>query len=356
MPLALLLVLSLVRMSVFVMLPGMTLIQSEVIYPAVVNFFMLELVPSTLFGFGINLFHALLFIWVFVSLVLIGKHVIRFYDTYKLIMAFTYDRDTEAEKVLHEVIGARKSTRVYRTFVDVPFVVGIKPYIFIPENIEFSQDELRIVLRHEWSHIQGNDVYIRMMLDIICAVFWWNPLSYALRKNIIFTQELRSDFFAIDERTTDFHHYMSSIIRLNTVEGDDGSPSPFAKSSSASMTGADGGLEDRVSVLFMRMMDESPKKRILPYMAFYIGICVLFVFSYTILLLPAHWETPYGASAEYFIGIEHDQGEVFSATETFLVDNNDGTFSLYIDGIHIWDQYKEDILDDVFNFFIVIER
>ena len=356
-PLATLLILSLIRMFSFIALPSAVLINSEIVYPAIMNFFRIEIVPFALFGFEVNIFHILIFIWGAVSLTLIGKHIIRFYEAYYLVMSLTYHRDKEAEKVLHEVIGAKKNTRVFRTFVDVPFTMGINPYIFLPENVEFAPDELRTVLRHEWSHIQGKDVCIRMILEIICAVFWWNPLAYVLKNNIIFTQELRSDFFAIAGKDIDFHHYIRSIIRLSIAGDDDDNNPPLPPTENfASLVDSDDELDDRLATLSLHMKGRSSKKRVLPYVAFYITVGALFVFSYTILLLPAHWESPYEATAESFIDIEHELGEVFRPIDTFLIDNHDGTFSLYIDGVHLWERYKADIPDDMLNFFIILDR
>jgi len=348
-PLATLLILSLARMFSFIALPNAILIHSEVIYPTIIAFFRLEIVPRTLFGFGISIFHLLIFIWGSVSLALIGRHIVRFYDSYALVMSLTYQQDEEAEKVLHEVIGANKNTRVFRTFIDVPFTMGIKPYIFLPESIEFTQDELRTILRHEWSHVQSNDVYIRMILEIICSIFWWNPLAYVLKNNITFTQELRSDFFAVAEREMDFQHYIRSIIRVTIAENDS-----VPSGNHISLVDSDKEFDDRLATLSLHVKSRSSKYPVLPYAAFYITLGALFVFSYFVLLLPAHWESPYvGESAECFTVEDYS---VYRAVENFLVDNGDGTFSLYIDGIHIGDRDKDDIPADIFTFFIIIER
>ncbi len=61
-----------------------------------------------------------------------------------------------------------------------PFVTGIiKPKIYMPLNL--TEDEKRIVLLHERTHIRRGDLILKFAAEILCAVHFFNPFVYLLR-------------------------------------------------------------------------------------------------------------------------------------------------------------------------------
>ena len=57
----------------------------------------------------------------------------------------------------------------------------------------YSSDEIRCILLHEASHIKNRDPLLQLLTNILCAVYWWNPLVYLLRTDMWHAFELRCD-------------------------------------------------------------------------------------------------------------------------------------------------------------------
>ena len=64
--------------------------------------------------------------------------------------------------------------------------------ILIPAK-EYSDDELHYIILHEYTHLKNNDVLTKLLINSICAVYWWNPLVYLLRKDMQQSLEIRCD-------------------------------------------------------------------------------------------------------------------------------------------------------------------
>jgi len=347
-PLALLLLLSILRMFLAVEPPGAIYIRSEVIFPAVVRILRFKILHEV-FGFSVNLIHIFIFIWVVVAIVLMTRYVTRFRKAYWTALSLNYAPDEEAEAVLEEITGEvkdpKKRGRVFRTAIQVPFTVGIKPYIYLPEGVELSCAELRTVLRHEWKHIQSKDYLIEFLMRFINYALWWNPLTYMLRKNVSFALELRCDYFAVGSSGMDYEYYESALYRL-------GEDKPRNLVLVNALVNSEDEFVDRFKTLEMRMRD-TKHRRTLTIVCFYLSIIVLFVLSYMFLVIPAHWESDF----EHVDYIERQPAyyyseEAYRAEEAFIVDNSDGTFSLYVDGQHVKD-ITENTCQEILAFFPV---
>ena len=325
-PLLLLLVLGVLRIFVMVEMPGAVVIWSETFYPAVVNFFRIELLPP------IQIAHMCIFVWVVGTVCLTVQYVRRYINRFQFLMPWcaTMPRDTHAESLLAEIIGKDKVFCIFRSpGFTTAAATAVRPCIILP-NIAFSDDELRVILLHEWKHIRDKDYLSGIIVNLISFVFWWNPVVYILKKNFRFAVELKNDHYAVSDEHA-FTSYLKGIRQISKSEKEKMGYgfNAFSK--------ADDGLKDRILVLAMRdeMWNESRLRRILTNAGYSIVVVVLFFASYMFTVLPVHWDSPYvSESAEYFMEVyrEGDGEDIFRMEEIFLVDNSDGTFSYYVDG------------------------
>ena len=51
----------------------------------------------------------------------------------------------------------------------------------------------KIILQHEFCHVKGNDLLIKLFYNLLLVIFWWNPLTYRFRKELDNLLELRCD-------------------------------------------------------------------------------------------------------------------------------------------------------------------
>ena len=344
-PLLLLLVLSVLRMFIAVEIPVAAVYLSGTVYPAIVNVLRYEIMPYQLLGFPINVFNAFVIIWVAVAVGLAARYFYDYINKFGSIMHWlgSYERDQRAESLLADIIGADKHFRVYRNgCFSTAAATAFRPYIILPE-VDFSDDELRIMLLHEWKHIQDKDYLTGIIINIICFVFWWNPLVYILRRNFRFAQELKSDQFAVAD-DKDFHHFLHGLIALNKAKKDKAAQQTACEVVNA-FIGGDDGLADRLKILALR--SESRRKRLLTNICYSAIVITLFISSYMFIILPAFWESPDFDETIEITDIYGGREGVVRVEEIFLVDNGDGTFSFYIDEQFVGNIDESDVLINV---------
>jgi beta-lactamase regulating signal transducer with metallopeptidase domain len=345
-PLLLLLVLSVLRMFVAIEIPGATVILSERIYPAIVSFFRIELIPHRIFGMPINIARVFICIWGVGTIGLTAWYAIDYISKFRPIMKWlgSYPRDKHAETLLSSIIGDDKKFRVYRngSFIS-PISTAVKPYIILPK-IEFTDDELRVVLLHEWKHIRDKDYLSDIIINLICFLFWWNPAVYVWRRNFLFVTELKCDRFAVSNKK-ELKHFLKGLQLLDDLEKETQHNRMNYSGAKALVTDSD-ELGDRIDMLFLR--GQSRKKKIITNVCYSIVIFAVFFASYTFTILPAFWEAAdVPMSVEGFEWEHSECGDVFRIEENFLLDNGDGTFSLYIDGQRVAQVCSSDEIIDL---------
>ena len=76
---------------------------------------------------------------------------------------------------------------------DYPFTFGIvSGFIIIPDK-DYCEKELGLIIRHEYTHYQNNDLRLLLVINILCAMFWWNPFIYIIRNSLGQCFEIRCD-------------------------------------------------------------------------------------------------------------------------------------------------------------------
>ena len=82
----------------------------------------------------------------------------------------------QAEHPLHRRYEIRRSEQILS-----PLTYGLfHPVILLPAMQKFREDDLNLVLLHEWTHIRHLDILWQWCLLIICSVHWFNPMAWVL--------------------------------------------------------------------------------------------------------------------------------------------------------------------------------
>ena len=61
------------------------------------------------------------------------------------------------------------------------------------KNIEYDDRDFEYIAMHECCHIKNKDIWIKLLTEIYCGIFWWNPFAYLLKKDLTYCLELRCD-------------------------------------------------------------------------------------------------------------------------------------------------------------------
>lgn len=74
-----------------------------------------------------------------------------------------------------------------------PMIIGFfHPILVLPE-IEYSQEEVYFILKHELVHLKRHDICVKFLFIIANAIHWFNPMIYLMQKEAVVDMELSCD-------------------------------------------------------------------------------------------------------------------------------------------------------------------
>ncbi len=85
-----------------------------------------------------------------------------------------------AERCKTELGIRRNVSIVFQSAIDKPIIMGaVKPVIVLPEKSgQLEREPLRHVLLHELTHLKGGDLWAVKVMNILRALYWFNPLVW----------------------------------------------------------------------------------------------------------------------------------------------------------------------------------
>lgn len=105
----------------------------------------------------------------------------------------SYHLDTEDYK------GIDKIKIAYSKQVKSPCIVGLcNPCLVLPK-VHYSEEQFKYIMLHEIMHVRNKDIGWKILIDLLCMAFWWNPLFRYLRKELFQLIEMRNDMEIISE-------------------------------------------------------------------------------------------------------------------------------------------------------------
>lgn len=146
---------------------------------------------------GIYIYHVILLLWGIGILVFGIKNLLNYIRFLYLIKRETYLSDNKVTNIINKIeklYGKSSDFKIIITSkVSVPMYFGlIKPKIILPK-IELSDEELYYILRHEATHYYNYDLWIKLFVEFICIIYWWNPFVYILKHQVDKILEIRVD-------------------------------------------------------------------------------------------------------------------------------------------------------------------
>jgi len=144
---------------------------------------------------GINIYQMFGWIWMAGVVFFLIKLAIRYINLNKMLDRIPVTKNERAESVLTTVLKDKEKRPeiVNTSAVQIPCCIGVvNKRILLPAK-EYSEQELYYIILHEYMHLKNNDVLAKLLINIICALYWWNPLVYLLRKDMQQSLEIRCD-------------------------------------------------------------------------------------------------------------------------------------------------------------------
>ena len=241
----------------------------------------------------------------------------------------TTSRERELfQKILLETFGKEKKIQLKKTdAVDRIMVIGfINKCVLLPDR-EYSDLELEMIFRHECMHFKNRDLWLKLLIQIYCCIFWWNPFSYLLKHNLDFTLEMKCDL-SVTRRLTD----EQVATYLQTIRSDSGSKkktnkterkSPFLVCSELSDSKKTNELVKRC-----KAVTADPQKKA-KQVTVNVLISLVFVAIFTLSYLFI-WQPYYGTDITNNDIDVPDEYIVIDDTIGYLVKQEDGSYLFYV--------------------------
>jgi beta-lactamase regulating signal transducer with metallopeptidase domain len=91
-----------------------------------------------------------------------------------------------------------------------------RPEVLLPqESAEWTDERIRVVLSHEFAHIQRKDWLIQMLSETLRAVYWFNPLLWVVCRRLHHESEQSCDDAVIRRgvASTDYAEHLVALAR-----------------------------------------------------------------------------------------------------------------------------------------------
>jgi|GEM_PF-442930 len=242
--LALFMLVGVMRIFIAFELPFAFIIRSYEVYPAIQAVFIKDLLD----GFGrniivgpfeivtsraeiydytnipihINLIFLVVCIWIIGTIVFISRFIILQKEQYAEIKKLPIVEENRIYKLMDDVAGNKcngYSIRIY-SGIETPKVTGyFMPTILVPDEFLLLNDkDIKNVLRHEWQHFLNYDSWVKLLINVICCIFWWNPLIYLLNKDLDQTLEIKCDLKVVKKMDdNDKKGYKESLVKITNL-------------------------------------------------------------------------------------------------------------------------------------------
>ncbi|HEU4457242.1 MAG TPA: HEAT repeat domain-containing protein, partial [Longimicrobium sp.] len=119
---------------------------------------------------------------------------------------------------LERRFNVRTGIRLVRTdWTEMPMTFGIvRPVVLLPMDAdEWPAERREVVLTHELAHIARADVLVHALGQIVCALYWFNPLAWIAMKNLRAEAERCCDDWVLraGTRASTYAEHLLSMVR-----------------------------------------------------------------------------------------------------------------------------------------------
>ena len=260
--------------------------------------------------------------WAAVGIILLLWFSFRYWRAVRR-MTQSLARDPLVEEILQSIRKESKRSlkvQVFRTErASTPMGVGIfRRKIILPCG-DIPQRELEYILRHEYTHFLHGDLWVKLLTQVYCCLFWWNPLVYLLRRDLPQILEIRCDMAVTKDYTVSQKaEYLQTIVNSLKRMGKERDTSRQFLVSARLLAS-----EDSLSLVerFRLISGGQEPRRLLAASLVTGALCLLFV-SYLVI-----FQSAYDPPEEDVYNGAHASIVVPDIGEVSLIRQDDGTFA-----------------------------
>lgn len=302
-----------------------------------------------------SLVHVVVACWLIGSII----HIYKFCRRYRIFwrQALLSDRPDETQKQqldrVWEQLSSQKQCQKrfavrYTDLADVPMGFGVRRPIILLPKAEYTDTELYYILLHECSHFSKRDSLIKVAMEFLCDIFWWNVSAGVVRESMDEMLEIRCDTVVMEdagyEEKKDYLDTLkNSLYRMKELQD-----------SRKSLTATSLLTTDKKKQLSKRfaLIADPPKeltgiRKAVSWVAFTVVMGITLLLSYSFIWQPAY-DTP---RSEIITDSKSTIYESTSNNTWILVDkagNYYVTDNIYKDVTEISDEIAQRMIEDGF--------
>ncbi|WP_179237787.1 M56 family metallopeptidase [Sedimentibacter hydroxybenzoicus] len=281
--------------------------------------------------FEIHVYELLIGVWIAGSIYYLQKYIRQLIFLNKLANSLIETQDKRIISCMNKITTeSSKNTKVkivQSNEISVPMIAGFfKPVIYLPYTY-FSDMDLKNILMHEWIHFLHKDAWTKLFVSLISVVFWWNPFVHILKNELSQTLELRCDLSIISRMEHENHLiYLESIIKVIKYANNKSLHKLRSAVGSTQLVSINGNenMTQRFELILNYL--SCKKRNMLSSVILCAFILLSVVASYGFVVQPLYHPT---------VEKTHEESFAIFPENSYLVLNEDGTYSLYIDNKYI---------------------
>ena len=145
----------------------------------------------------------LLYIWLFIAVLLLVCVISRHRKTIRILHIVPETNNQEITLMLSEFCTLKQikhKPKIIQLDIDAgSFIIGLRNPILVLPCIELTKDELKFILLHELEHLKHGHLLIKVCAEIVTVIYWWNPIVWLLRWEVINALEIQADTYVMRE-------------------------------------------------------------------------------------------------------------------------------------------------------------
>ncbi len=206
----------------------------------------------------------------------------------------------------------------------------LRPRILLPMEMTFSEEQLRYIFQHELTHARHFDVLTKLLLNLLAALYWWNPLIRPLRKQADVLLEMRVDDHVVagggKEEKERYANILVGIVNqaAELLEKQSSSNDPVSSNPLISNNTTD--LEERLLLMFNRKKASVPLTLLLLTLTLSVSV-LSYLFIFEAYSMPTSLELDSLGN----LGNLEDVKEL-DCREMYAVKREEGGYDIYWDG------------------------
>lgn len=289
-----------------------------------------------------TLLNLLVSVWIVGSVIYILWVMIKYYKAVKALKANVIDGTPEMQAkldLISQKCGIRRKVKLKITdCVISPVTYGFFNHVILIPNREFDDRDFGYIAMHECCHIKNKDIWIKLLTEFYCGIFWWNPFVHLLKKDLTYCLELRCDKRVTSElsenRCTVYYEVLVTQMKAykEQQESEESDRETALKSALVGMSFVTNEKGEKI-VSRMEMILYPKKKQtiinniVTAFMA--LLIVGIFFASYCFLIVPG-WDTTYEDCVADLIesGEYNDSVKVYDETNMYVYVEEDKTTHL----------------------------